>query len=160
MAGAETYFTPNNAEARQAIEDIWQQISGGDDAPHELTVQGRSVELPRYANGAARARFYDLCGKPLGAADYLRIAEEVDILVLENVPSLGRGNFNEAKRFVTLIDALYEAGTQLIVSAAASPDYLYVEGPGAFEFERTASRLMEMQSDEWGEAGPKKKTEP
>ena len=146
--------------ARQAIEDIWQQISGGWDAPRALTVQGRTVELPRYANGAARARFYDLCGKSLGPADYLRIAEEVDILVLENVPTLGRGNFNEAKRFVTLIDALYEAGTQLVVSAAASPDYLYVEGPGAFEFERTASRLMEMQSDTWGQDVPQKKTEP
>jgi cell division protein ZapE len=69
--------------------------------------------------------------------------------VLDNAPALGRHNFNEAKRFVTLIDALYEAKTQLIVSAASKPEMLYLEGEGSFEFERTASRLREMQSDDW-----------
>ena len=97
----------------------------------------------------ARASFYDLCGKPLGAADYLALAEAARVLVLENIPSLGRSNFNEAKRFVTLIDALYEAKVRLICSAAAPPEYLYLEGEGTFEFERTASRLREMQSADW-----------
>ena len=79
-----------------------------------------------------------------------RDAEAARVLVLENIPQLSRSNFNEAKRFVTLIDALYEAKVKLICSAAAAPEYLYVEGEGTFEFERTASRLREMQSDDWG----------
>ncbi|QFT61577.1 cell division protein ZapE [Roseivivax halotolerans] len=150
IAGSESYFTPANAEARTAIDTLWQRLSGGQEEPLTLTVKGRQIELPRYSGGAARVPFYELCGKPLGPADYLKLAETVRVLILENVPQLGRSNFNEAKRFVTLIDTLYEAGTQLIVSAAAEPEYLYVEGPGAFEFERTASRLREMQSEGWG----------
>jgi cell division protein ZapE len=88
----------------------------------------------------------------LGPADYLAIAEAVRVLILEDIPSLSRSNFNEAKRFVTLIDALYEAKVRLIASAAAEPEMLYLEGEGTFEFERTASRLREMQGDGWGEA--------
>ena len=99
----------------------------------------------------ARASFYDLCGRPLGPADYLALADAARVLMLENIPRLGRSNFNEAKRFVTLIDALYEARVRLICSAAAEPEYLYVEGEGSFEFERTASRLREMQSADWAQ---------
>jgi cell division protein ZapE len=98
----------------------------------------------------ARATFFDLCGKMLGPADYLKLAETVRVLIIEDVPQLGRSNFNEAKRFVTLIDALYEAKVRLIASAAAQPEMLYVEGSGSFEFERTASRLREMQDADWG----------
>ena len=115
-------------------------------------VNKREVTIPAFRNGVARASFYDLCAKPLGPADYLAIAEAARVLVLENIPQLSRSNFNEAKRFVTLVDALYEAGTQLICSAAAEPEYLYVEGEGSFEFERTASRLREMQSEGWAES--------
>ena len=86
----------------------------------------------------------------LGAADYLTIAENIRVLILEDIPRLGRSNFNEAKRFVTLIDALYEARVRFIASAAAEPEMLYLEGDGAFEFERTASRLREMQGQDWG----------
>ena len=86
----------------------------------------------------------------MGPADYLAIADAVRVLMVEDIPRLGRSNFNEAKRFVTLIDALYEAHVRLIASAAAEPEMLYVEGTGAFEFERTASRLREMQSEGWG----------
>ncbi len=150
LQGTDTYFAPNDAAAREAIEEVWQKLSNGREERLELTVQGRTLELPRFSNGVARAHFYDLCGKALGPADYLKLAETVRVLILEDVPRLGRANFNEAKRFVTLVDALYEARTRLIVSAAATPDYLYVEGPGAFEFERTASRLMEMQAADWG----------
>jgi cell division protein ZapE len=95
--------------------------------------------------------FWELCGRPLGAADYLAVAEAVRVLILEEVPRLSRSNFNEAKRFVTLVDALYEARVRLIMSAADIPERLYLEGEGSFEFERTASRLREMQSDGWGE---------
>ena len=112
-------------------------------------MQKREVTLPAFRNGVARASFYDLCGKQLGPADYLAIAEAVRVLVLENIPTLSRSNFNEAKRFVTLIDALYEARVRLVASAAAQPEWLYLEGEGKFEFERTASRLREMQAQDW-----------
>jgi len=151
LAGTQTYFTPLNAESRRAIDAIWQDLTHGDDAPFTLHVKGREVELPRFHNGAARVPFYTLCGRPLGAADYLALADAVRVLVLEDIPALGRSNFNEAKRFVTLIDALYEAEVKLICSAAATPEMLYLEGEGSFEFERTASRLREMQGDDWGD---------
>ncbi|MGO4917258.1 cell division protein ZapE [Pseudogemmobacter sp. W21_MBD1_M6] len=153
MAGSATYFTPINAEARSKIEEVWQRLSGGKAGPLQLVVKGREVVLPAFHNGVARAKFWDLCGKPLGAADYLALTEAVRVLVLEDVPQLGRSNFNEAKRFVTLIDTLYEAKTQLVCSAQASPEMLYMEGEGTFEFERTASRLREMQSEGWGVSG-------
>jgi cell division protein ZapE len=150
LAGAQTWFTPLNAANRAVIETIWQDMTGGQAAPHEIIVNKRAVEIPAFHNGVARATFYDLCGRPLGPADYLALAQSVRLLVLESIPQLGRTNFNEAKRFVTLIDALYEARVRLICSAAADPEYLYIEGEGSFEFERTASRLREMQSEGWG----------
>ena len=106
--------------------------------------------IPQFRNGIARSGFHALCGKPLGAADYLALAKTIRVLMLDNIPCLGRSNFNEAKRFVTLIDALYEAKVRLICSAAATPEMLYLEGEGTFEFERTASRLREMQAEGWG----------
>ena len=148
LAGETVYFTPTGPEARQAIEAVWADMAGGTE-PLYLTVKGRKVTLPAYRNGVARARFHDLCGQPLGAADYLAVAEAVRVLILEDIPLLGRSNFNEAKRFVTLIDALYEARVRLVASAAAAPEMLYVEGEGSFEFERTASRLREMQAADW-----------
>ncbi|MDE9449461.1 AFG1 family ATPase [Aliiroseovarius sp. Z3] len=150
LAGEQVYFTPANADARKAIDAIWRDLTGGEAEPLTLTVKGRDVILPAYRNGAARAGFHDLCGAMLGPGDYLTIAKHVKLLVLENIPQLGRSNFNEAKRFVTLIDALYEAKVRLIASAAAQPEMLYVEGEGSFEFERTASRLREMQDKDWG----------
>jgi cell division protein ZapE len=153
LAGSPSYFTPIDAAARAAIDAIWDDFSQGQSEELVLHVKGREVVLPRYHNGVARARFYDLCGRPLGAADYLALADAVRVLILEDIPALSRNNFNEAKRFVTLIDALYEAKVRLICTAAASPEMLYLEGEGTFEFERTASRLREMQSDGWGRAG-------
>jgi cell division protein ZapE len=149
LAGTPSYFTPVNAEARDAISDVWARLSNGQSDPLVLHVKGRQVELPDFHNGVARAKFFDLCGRPLGAADYLALADAVRVLILEDIPALSRHNFNEAKRFVTLIDALYEGKVQLICSAAAQPEMLYIEGTGTFEFERTASRLREMQSAEW-----------
>ncbi|CAM3863822.1 cell division protein ZapE [Phaeobacter inhibens] len=151
LTGAQVYFSPVNAEANAKIREIWEDLSGGPALPLTLEVKGREVTLPAFRNGVARAGFYDLCGKMLGPGDYLAIAEVVKVLVLEDIPRLSRNNFNEAKRFVTLIDALYEAGVRLICSAAAEPEMLYVEGEGTFEFERTASRLREMQDKDWGQ---------
>ena len=150
LSGETVYFTPANAEARAAIEAIWQELTGGEAAPLVLRVKGRDVTLPAFRNGVGRASFHALCGQPLGPADYLAVADAVRVLVLENIPELGRSNFNEAKRFVTLVDALYEAKVRLIASAADKPEMLYVEGEGSFEFGRTASRLREMMSADWG----------
>jgi cell division protein ZapE len=149
LSGTPTYFAPADASARAQIDELWAALTGGQDAPLTLTVKGRSVVIPRFHNAAGRIDFYALCGAFLGPADYLAVADAVRVLVLENIPQLSRQNFNEAKRFVTLVDALYEARVRLICSAAALPEMLYVEGEGTFEFERTASRLREMQSDDW-----------
>lgn len=144
-----SFFVPADRAARSALDAIWLDLTGGETAPLVLRVKGREVVLPKFHNGVAWAKFYDLCGKPLGAGDYLALAEAVRVLILEDIPTLSRDNFNEAKRFVTLIDALYEAKVRLIASSAAAPEMLYLEGEGTFEFERTASRLQEMQADDW-----------
>ncbi|WP_422048902.1 cell division protein ZapE [Shimia sp.] len=151
LAGNQVYFVQAGTEARAQIRGIWEDLTGGDAAPLVLTVKSREVTLPAFRNGVARASFFDLCGKMLGPGDYLAIANAVRVLILEDIPALSRTNFNEAKRFVTLIDALYEARVRLICSAAAEPEMLYLEGEGTFEFERTASRLREMQDAEWGQ---------
>jgi cell division protein ZapE len=151
LAGAQVYFHPADAAARDAVSDIWRDVSGGGGgSPLILKVKGRDVEIPVYRNGAGRASFWDLCSRPLGPADYLAIAGVLRLLILEGVPRLSSENYNEAKRFVTLIDALYEAKVRLVMTAADIPERLYIEGEGAFEFERTASRLREMQSADWG----------
>ena len=151
LKGSPVYFSPIGPEASAQIRAIWTDLSGGAAQPLTLEVKGREVVVPAYRNGVGRASFYDLCGKMLGPGDYLALAEGVKVLILEDIPRLSRNNFNEAKRFVTLIDALYEAKVRLICSAAAEPEMLYVEGEGTFEFERTASRLREMQDKDWGE---------
>ncbi|WP_432817366.1 cell division protein ZapE [Sulfitobacter sp. JB4-11] len=152
LAGTQVYFTPAGAEARAQMDAVWNDLTGGPGNPLTLRVKGREVVLSAFRNGVARSGFHDLCGKPLGPADYLAVADAVRVLLIDDIPQLGRSNFNEAKRFVTLIDALYEARVRLICSAAAVPEMLYVEGEGTFEFARTASRLREMQSQEWGKA--------
>ena len=152
LQGAQVWFSPVDAHARAQINALWEELTHGVEEPLNLHVQGRVVELPRYHNGVARASFFTLCGRALGPADYLRLADAVRMLVIEEIPRLSRQNFNEAKRFVTLIDALYEAKVRVICSAAAEPEMLYVEGTGSFEFERTASRLREMMGADWGGA--------
>ncbi len=150
LAGEPVYFHPADAEARKAVEALWQGLTGGRAEPLTLRVQGRDVTLPAFHGGVARASFWDLCGRPLGPADYLAIAGAVRVLVVEDIPRLSAENYNQAKRFVTLVDALYEAGVRLIATAADEPERLYIEGEGSFEFARTASRLREMQSADWG----------
>jgi cell division protein ZapE len=143
LAGAETYFIGGGR-----LDDVWEDLSGGRGAPLVLRVKGRDVRLPDFASGVARASFQDLCGRPLGAGDYLALARAVRVLILTEVPVLDRAHGNEVRRFVTLIDALYEARVKLIVSAEAEPEAL--AGDDVFEFERTASRLREMQAADWG----------
>jgi cell division protein ZapE len=131
LQGAEVYHAPLGPAATAALDEAWERLAGGPGRPLDLAVQGRKVRLPALRGGVARASFADLCGAPLGPADYLAIADAVDVLILDDIPRLSRARNNEAKRFVTLVDALY------------------VEGEGAFEFERTASRLHEMRSADW-----------
>ncbi len=147
---ATAWHMPLGPETQMAIDADWAALAGGRGSALRLDVQGRAVVLPEFRDGVARARFADLCGRPLGPADYLAIAEAVDVLILSDIPVLARSRANEAKRFVTLVDALYEARVRLIASAEAAPASLYPEGPGAFEFARTVSRLAEMGADAWG----------
>lgn len=148
LTAAPVYYSPLGAQADAGIEAAWKRLIGGAE-PHEtcLTVQGRKLMLGRTAAGTARTSFNRLCGDTLGAADYLRLSHAFQTLILENVPQMGPENRNEAKRFVTLIDALYETRTKLVMSAEVQPHELYKDGTGAFEFERTASRLIEMRSE-------------
>ena len=150
LEGAQVYFSPASRDAKAQIEAYWKDLTGGaPGTPRQLSVNGRTVELPSFSSGIGRASFWDLCGAALGPADYLAIAAAVRVLILEDIPQLSASNYNEAKRFVTLVDALYEAKVRLICSAADIPERLYIEGAGSFEFERTASRLREMQSRDW-----------
>ncbi len=154
-AAREVYLTPADAQARRAVDEMWERLAGGEGTPLTLRVKGRDVTVARHRDGVGRSSFWELCGRPLGPADYLALADALQVLILEEVPRLGRSNFNEARRFVTLIDALYEARRGLIISAADTPDQLYLEGEGSFEFERTASRLREMTAEDWpGLAAP------
>ncbi|MDK2747313.1 MAG: cell division protein ZapE [Brevundimonas sp.] len=147
LSAAEIWHTPDD---RAGFEELWRELKGGEpEEPAHLTVLGRDVVIERTVGSMARASFADLCGRPLGPQDYLAIAERFHTLFLEDVPILSSANHHEARRLVTLVDALYEAKTKLIVLAAARPEALYTEGVGAFEFERTVSRFNEMQSKDW-----------
>jgi cell division protein ZapE len=110
---------------------------------------GRMLHVPKALKGVAVFSFKKLCGQARGAADYLAVARYFHAVIIVGIPRMGPENRNEAARFVTLIDALYEYKVKLLASAAAMPDQLYIAGDGAFEFERTASRLAEMQSDDY-----------
>ena len=145
-----SYFTPLDEAAEMAIRRVWSDLTGVAPEPLTLTRKLRQIVLPAYHGGVAMASFADLCSQPLGPGDFLMIAENVRVMILKDVPRLTPAHQNEAKRFVTLIDALYEARTRLIMSAATEPELLYTEGRGAFEFERTASRIREMISEDWG----------
>ncbi len=150
LMGDRVWFAPADAAARAGFERLWSDLKGEQaESPARLRVLGRELVIERTDGGLARATFDQLCGTALGPRDYLAVAERFHTLFLENVPMMGPANAQEARRFVTLIDALYEAGTRLVVLAGAAPEALYREGVGAFEFGRTASRLNEMSGAEW-----------
>ena len=154
LAGAPVYHVPLGPEAEAAMDHAWRRlVSGVRPEPCSVRVKGRVVAVPQAAMGAARFHFDDLCRRPLGAADYLTLARAFHTLVIDEIPEMGPDLRNEARRFVTLIDALYENRAKLVCSADAPPDELYRAGDGAFEFERTASRLIEMQSESYMAAG-------
>jgi cell division protein ZapE len=150
LTSAPVYYTPLGASAHQKMDAAFARLTAGASASTEaLDVQGRRLQVPAQASGVARFAFPDLCAKPLGAADYLTLARHYHTVLIDEVPLLSPDRRNEAARFVTLVDALYESKTKLVMSAAAQPDDLYPSGDGAFEFERTASRLHEMRSTDY-----------
>ena len=151
LKSAELYHTPLDEVSVREMDKAWEAIAGEKGAPLTLVVKGRDVVIPSYFDGAGRFTFAELCETPLGAVDYLEISKTLDILLLDDIPKMSKEKGNEAKRFILLIDTLYEAKVQFICSAAAVPDRLYQEGRGAWQFKRTTSRLEEMQTAGWGE---------
>lgn len=148
LQGQPLYFHPADAAAKAAIDAIWLRMTGSVEAsPGEVACHGRIIRVPAAAAGVARFSFADLCAQPLAGADYLAIAREFPTIILEDIPLLTPDRRNEARRFITLIDTLYDRGTYLVASAADAPDQLYPAGDGADLFVRTASRLMEMRSE-------------
>ncbi len=146
------YHCPLGAEATAELDAAWAELTdGAPGAPRDVAVGARTIRVPRMAGRVARAGFEDLCGRHLGAADFLALAAAADTVILDDVPRLTRARHDAARRFVMLIDVLYEAKRRLILSAAAEPAALYGEGEGAFEFARTASRLEEMRRADWPE---------
>jgi cell division protein ZapE len=149
FAGLPVWYVPADAAADRKLDDAWRRLSGGHaGAAQDLAMRGRSVHVPRAFMGVARFSFHDLCEEPLAAADYLRIAREYHTILVDHVPVMTYDNRDAAKRFIILIDTLYDHNVKLIASAAAEPDALYRadEGFEAQEFRRTASRLIEMRS--------------
>lgn len=152
LAGVKVWHVPADARAHAAIDAAWDNLAGpGGGAPMELTNLGRIIPVPRAGAGAARFTFADLCEAPLGASDFVRIAQSFHTLVVENIPVIAAAQRDEAKRFILLIDTLYDHSVKLIASAAAEPGSLYLgeDGFETFEFHRTVSRLMEMRSESY-----------
>ena len=144
------YFSPLGSAAHEWADQIFAHLTDGVDAHADtLEVRGRIVPVMQTARGVARFTFAELCERPLGAEDYITIARTYHTILLEGVAKLGYDRRNEAVRLMTLVDALYDAGTRLIVTADAPVDRLYHGHDHAFEFQRTVSRLTEMQSTDW-----------
>jgi cell division protein ZapE len=149
LTGVPTWYVPDDSKADAALDEAWLRLAGNHAGiSQELTVKGHQVHVPKTAMGVARFSFDDLCAKPLAASDYLKIAHEFHTIIIDHVPVMEYAQRNEAKRFIILIDTLYDNAVKLLASAEAQPDELYAgtEGYEANEFKRTASRLIEMRS--------------
>jgi cell division protein ZapE len=155
MSRLPVYLTPLGPETDRRMDEAWKiAMNGSAEAPVDLTVKGRTVHVPRAVRDVARFSFAELCEQPHGARDFLAIAARFHTIFIDHIPVLEQARRNEAKRFILLIDTLYDRHARIVVSAAAAPEKLYAgrTGTEAFEFERTASRLTEMQTREWLEA--------
>ncbi len=152
LAGRQVWYVPADDDASAALDAAWRRLVGSDSGmPQELAIKGRRLRVPRAAMGVARFFFHDLCEQPLGAADYLRVAHEFHTLIIDRIPVMDFDRRNAAKRFIILIDTLYDHAVKLVASAEAEPDGLYeaTDGYEASEFKRTASRLIEMRSQSY-----------
>ncbi|SFL42449.1 cell division protein ZapE [Bradyrhizobium sp. NFR13] len=150
LVGVKSWLVPDDDASKAALDAAWAKLTGG--APgrsRDLAVKGRKLHVSLEAQGVARFTFSDLCEKPLGASDYLKLAHEYHTLFIEHVPMMDYANRNAAKRFISLIDTMYDNAVKLMATAAAEPPELYsaTEGVEKFEFVRTASRLFEMGSE-------------
>ena len=150
LRAAGSWFSPDDPDNTRSFDALWRQMLGRDGETGEtVEVLGRRTAFPHAAGGLLRASFASLCAVALGPNDYVALAEQFHTVFLDGLPKLTPDRREAARRFVILIDALYEARTRLIVLAETDPTRLYPEGDGAFEFERTASRLQEMRSAGW-----------
>jgi cell division protein ZapE len=150
LRAAGTWFSPNDPDNQRSFAALWRDMLDGEaETGATIEVLGRKITLPHALGGQVRASFASLCSVALGPNDYVALADHFHTVFLEDVPKLTPARREEARRFVILIDALYEAHARLIVLAEAQPAQLYPAGDGAFEFERTASRLEEMRSADW-----------
>ena len=152
LGGAPVYHTPANAAADEALTKAFLALTGVEKGPPlRLPLLGREIFVPQAAGHVARFDYADLCKQPLGAADFLTIAENFHTLIVDRIRVIKAEERNEAKRFINLIDALYDQKVKLLASAEAEPDQLYkaAQGREAFEFDRAASRLIEMRSSEY-----------
>jgi len=146
----ETFLTPISPETDARLQDLWQRLTDTEKGePLDIDVLGRKLHVPQAAHGCARFSFAALCEQPLGPPDYLALAQNFQILFLEHIPELNPDRRNEARRFVLLIDTLYDGKVRLVATSAQAPEGIYPEGDHAFEFGRTVSRLKEMQSASW-----------
>src|SRR5689334_14873185 len=150
LRGMRTWLVPADARADHELDRAFTELTGGvATGQATLWVMGRKFVVPLAADGVARCDFGYLCGSALGPGDYLALAEHFHTLILDGVPRLSPANYDKARRFITLIDTLYDHRVKLLASADAMPDRLYQQGENARMFERTASRLDEMQSQDW-----------
>ncbi|GGI32369.1 cell division protein ZapE [Bradyrhizobium guangdongense] len=152
LQGVPMWLTPADGDADAALDRAWAKMTGNAKCKsHDIQIKGRTLHVPCAAHGVARFAFADLCEKPLGASDYLRLAHDYHTILVDHIPVMDFSRRNAAKRFITLIDTLYDNAVKLMASADANPISLYLatEGVEAMEFKRTASRLIEMSSESY-----------
>jgi cell division protein ZapE len=153
-AMVQRYIAPHDAQSRRAMYQQFVQLCNSQmPKPMDINVHGRNLHVPLALGDAAWFSFASLCEQPLGSSDYLELAQIFRYFFIENIPHLGADSRNSALRFITLVDILYEARLMLFATAASLPEYLHKEGDGSFEFARTASRLREMMSEDYGLTG-------
>jgi cell division protein ZapE len=152
LAGVKMWLTPADAAAEAALDKAWVLMTGGAPCrPRDIAIKGRILHVPCSANGVARFSFADLCEEPLAASDYLRLAHDYHTLMIDRIPVMDYADRNAAKRFIALIDTLYDTGVKLMASSDTDPLTLYraTDGYEANEFKRTSSRLIEMGSESY-----------
>jgi cell division protein ZapE len=152
LAGVKMWLVPDDQDAAAALDKAWRNMTGGAACkPRDIAIKGRILHVPCSAHGVARFSFSELCEQPLAASDYLRLAHDYHTILVDHIPVMDYAERNAAKRFISLIDTLYDNAVKLMASAAADPVSLYLadEGNEANEFKRTSSRLIEMSSESY-----------
>jgi cell division protein ZapE len=152
LTGVKMWLVPDDGEASSALNKAWSKMTGNAPCkPRDIAIKGRKLHVPCSAHGVARFSFADLCEAPLAASDYLRLAHDYHTILVDHIPVMDYPERNAAKRFISLIDTLYDNAVKLMASAAADPVSLYLatDGTEANEFKRTSSRLVEMSSESY-----------